>query len=117
MGWQGTWTLTLIVLAVIGIAVGGELAIAHPDDEATLGFAFLSFGGSALFLLAQGFFLRGTLGRVPRSRLLGLAALALLAVVTASLTLIAGIAASAAVLVAVAIADTIDSAAESAGGR
>jgi putative intracellular protease/amidase len=50
VGWQGTWTLTLIVLAVIGIAVGDELAIAHPGDDATLGFTILAFGGPALFL-------------------------------------------------------------------
>jgi hypothetical protein len=30
VGLWGTWTLTLIVLALIGIAVGDELAIAHP---------------------------------------------------------------------------------------
>jgi low temperature requirement protein LtrA len=47
------------------------------------------------------------LGHVPRSRLLGIAALALLAFATASLTLIVGIAASTAVLVAVAVADTV----------
>ena len=107
IGWEGTWTLTLIVIALIGIAVGDELAIAHPDDEPTLGFTILAFGGPALFLLAQTLFLRDVLGHVPRSRLLGLAALALLAFATASLTLIAGIAASTAVLVAVAVADTV----------
>ena len=107
IGWEGTWTLTLIVIALIGIAVGDELAIAHPDDEPTLGFTILAFGGPALFLLAQTLFLRDVLGHVPRSRLLGLAALALLAFATASLTLIVGIAASTAVLVAVAVADTV----------
>ena len=95
------------MLALIAIAVGDELAIAHPGDDATLGFTILTFGGPALFLLAQVFFLREALGRVPRSRLLGLAALAILAVATAPLTLIAGIAAASAVLVAVAIADTV----------
>jgi low temperature requirement protein LtrA len=105
--WWGTWTLTLMVLALIGIAVGDELAIAHPDDDTTLGFAILTFGGPALFLVAQVFFLRQALGHVPRSRSLGLAALAILALATAPLTLIVGIAASAAVLVAVAIADTV----------
>jgi low temperature requirement protein LtrA len=98
----------LIVLALVAIAVGDELAIAHPDDDATLGFLILAFGGPALFLVAQLVFHRAALGYVPRSRPLGLAALAILAVATAPLTLIAGIAASAAVLVAVAIADTID---------
>jgi hypothetical protein len=107
VGYWGTWTLTLIVLALIGIAVGDELAIAHPDDDATLGFTILTFGGPALFLLAQVIFRRGAVGDVPRSRLLGLAALAILAVATAPLTLIVGIAASSAVLVAVAIADTM----------
>jgi low temperature requirement protein LtrA len=107
VGWEGTWTLTVIVIALIGIAVGDELAIARPGDEATLGFTILAFGGPALFLLAQVFFLRDVVGHVPRSRPLGLAALALLAVATAPLTLIVGIAASTAVLVAVAIADTI----------
>jgi low temperature requirement protein LtrA len=68
------------VLALIGIAVGDELAIAHPNDDATLGFTILTFGGPAVFLLAH---------------------------VTSPLTMIAGIAASSAVLVAVAIADTL----------
>jgi low temperature requirement protein LtrA len=107
IGWWGTWALPLVVIAVIAIAVGDELAIAHPDDDTTLGFSILTFGGPALFLLAQSYFLRHPLGRVPRSRLLGLAALALLAVATAPLALIVGIAASAAVLVAVAVADTV----------
>jgi low temperature requirement protein LtrA len=107
VGWTGTWTLTMMVLALIGIAVGDELAIAHPGDDATLSFTLLTFGGPALFLLAQVFFLRSALGHVPRSRSLGLVALAILAVATSPLTLIVGIAASSSVLVAVAIADTI----------
>jgi low temperature requirement protein LtrA len=107
VGYWGTWTLTLIVLALIGIAVGDELAIAHPGDDATLGFTILTFGGPAVFLLAQIIFRREAVGRVPRSRPLALAALAILAIVTSPLTMIAGIAAASAVLVAVAIADTL----------
>jgi low temperature requirement protein LtrA len=108
--WWGTWTLTLMVLALIGIAVGDELAIAHPGDDATLGFTILAFGGPALFLLAQVLFLGGAIGHVPRSRPLGLAALAILAVATAPLTMIVGIAAASAVLVAVAVSDTLETA-------
>ncbi len=100
------------MVALIGIAVGYELAIAHPDYEPTLGFTILAFGGPALFLLAQVFFLRGQLGRIPRSRLVGIAGLALLAVATGSLTLIAGIAASTAVLIGVAVVDTLGGADE-----
>jgi low temperature requirement protein LtrA len=108
VGWWGTWTLTLIVLALIGVAVADEMAIGHPGDDSTRAFTSLAFGGPALFLLAQVVFLREAVGRVSRRRLLGLAALAILAIATAPLTLIAGIAASSAVLVAVAIADTLD---------
>jgi hypothetical protein len=49
----------------------------------------------------------GAFGHVPRARLVGLVAHALLAVATAPLTLIVGIGAWTAVLVAIAIADTI----------
>lgn len=106
--WWGTLTLTLIVLALVAIAVADELAISHPGAEATVGFTLLTFGGPALFLLAQALFLHAALRRVPRSRPLALAALVVLAVATAPLTLLAGIAASTAVLVAVAIPDGSD---------
>ena len=72
VGLWGTWTLALLVLALIGVAVGDELAIAHPGDEATLGFTILTFGGPALFLFAQILFLRAALGHVPMSRPLSL---------------------------------------------
>jgi low temperature requirement protein LtrA len=107
VGYWGTWTLTLIVLALIGIAVGDELAIAHPEDDATLGFTILTFGGPALFLLAQIIFRRAAIGHVPRSRPLALGALAILAVVTSPFPMIVGIAASSAVLGAVATADSM----------
>ena len=99
--------LTLIVLGLIAIAVADELAIAHPGDDATLGFTILAFGGPALFLLAQFLFHHAALGRAPRSRAVGLGALAILAVAAAPLTLIVGTAASSAVLIAVAITDTV----------
>jgi low temperature requirement protein LtrA len=107
VGLWGTWMLTLIVLGVIAIAVADELAIVHPGDDATVGFTILTFGGPALFLFAQLLFQYAALGRAPRSRALGLGALAILAVATARLPLIVGIAASSAVLIAVAITDTV----------
>jgi low temperature requirement protein LtrA len=106
VAWWGTWTLTLIVLALIGIAVADQLAIANPRDGATLDFTILAFGGPAVFLVAQSIFLRQALGNFPRSRLLALAALAILAAATSPLTLIVGVGAASAVLVAVATADT-----------
>jgi len=106
IGWWGTWTLTLVVLGVLAIAVGDEMAIAGPGDDATVGFTLLTFGGPALFLLAQLVFLGATLDEMPRSRPLGLAALGILAVATTPLSLLVGVAASTAVLVGVAAADT-----------
>ena len=107
VGWWGTQTLTLIVLAVIAIAVGDQLAIVRPGDESTPSFAILTFGGPAVFLLAQLLFLRETLGHVLRSRVWGIAALFVLAVATAPLSLIWGIAAAGAVLAAVALGETV----------
>ena len=107
VAWWGTLALTMIVLALIGIAVGDELAIAHPGDDATLGFTILTFGGPALFLLAQVYFMHQARGSVPRSRPAALAALAILAVATSPLSLVAGTAAASAVVVAVAISDTL----------
>lgn len=95
------------MVALIGIAVGDEAAIAHPDDDPTLGFTLLTFGGAALFLLAQTLFMAQTTGALPRSRVVALGALVVLALATAPLSLIAGIAAATAVLVGVAIADTV----------
>jgi hypothetical protein len=77
----------------------------------------LTFGGTALFLLAQIVFLYEAFGDVPRSRPLALAALAILALATWPLTLIAGIAAATAVLIGVAVADTMDTAPNPASPR
>jgi low temperature requirement protein LtrA len=119
IGWWGTLTLTLGVLALIAIAVGNEMAIAHPGDDATLGFAVLAFGGPALFLLAQLVLLRESLGQVPRSRVLGPLALAALAVLVAAApaSMVVGIAAAAAALVAVAVSDTVTAVAEAGSGE
>ena len=106
LGLLGTWMLTLMVLALIAIAVGDELAIAHPGEDATLGFTLLTFGGPALFLCAQVLFLRRMPEGVPRSRAVALIALVVLAPLTAPLAMIVGIAAATAVLIGVAVADT-----------
>ena len=96
LGLRGTVALTLMVLALIAIAVGDELAIAHPSEDATLGFTILTFSGPAMFLLAQVFFLHAALGHTPRSRPIGLAAHVILAVATAPRTHNLGLAAASA---------------------
>ena len=106
VGWWGTWTLTMMVLALIAIAVGDEMAIAHPEDEATLGFTVLTFGGPGLYLLAQWMFVRAAMRQPARTPLVGMAALTILAFATAPLALLPAITATSAVLVGVAIATT-----------
>jgi low temperature requirement protein LtrA len=102
----GNYTLILMVIGIIAIAVGDELAIAGPHDPTTLAISALVFGGPAIFLLAQLGFMRRATGSVPRSRIVACAALLALAVATAPLNLLAAVIASSAVLLAVAIYDT-----------
>jgi low temperature requirement protein LtrA len=102
----GNYALILMVIGIIAIAVGDELAIAHPQDPTTLAISALVFGGPALFLLAQLGFMRAATGGFPRSRVLACIALLVLAVATAPLDLLAAVLAATAVLVAVAVAET-----------
>lgn len=113
----GNYTLILMVIGIIAIAVGDELAIADPGGPIGFAVAVLVFGGPAIFLLAQLVFMRGAAGSVPRSRLLACAALLVLAVATAPLSLLATVIASTAVLVAVAVGDTRSDAALAALSR
>lgn len=102
----GNYTLIAMVIGIIAIAAGDELAIAAPRDPSTFSTAVLIFGGPVVFLLAQMAFMRRAAGRVPRPRVLACAGLVLLGIATAPLSLLAAVIASSAVLVAVAVADT-----------
>ncbi len=102
----GNYTLIAMVIGIVAIAVGDELAIAFPAETITAATAALVFGGPAIFLLAQLAFMRGASGQAPRARIGGCAALAALALLTASFSLLAAVIAAGAVLLAVAIGDT-----------
>jgi low temperature requirement protein LtrA len=103
----GNYTLILMVIGIIAIAVGDELAIVNPHDPNTLDTAVLIFGGPAIFLLAQLGYMRRATGSIPRSRLIACFALVVLAAATAPLGLLAAVTASSATLLAVAVADTV----------
>jgi low temperature requirement protein LtrA len=105
VGW-GNYSLIAMVVGIVAIAVGDELAIAHPHDPTTLAISILVFGGPAIFLLAQLGFMRRATGTAPRSRIIACLALLVLALATAPLSLLAAVIASTAVLVGVAIADS-----------
>jgi low temperature requirement protein LtrA len=102
----GNYTLIAMVIGVVAIAVGDELAIANPDLDVTASMTALIFGGPAIFLLAELAFMRGASGQAPRARIGGCLALAVLALLTASFSLLVAVIASSAVLLAVAIDDT-----------
>lgn len=93
-------------LGIDAAAVGDELAIDHPDLDVTASAMALIFGGPAIFLLAQLVFMRGVSGQAPRARIGGCVALAILALLTSSLSLLVAVIAAGTVLLAVAIGDT-----------
>ena len=101
----GTHALTIVFLALIAIAAGDEFAIAHPGDDPGAGYLGLTFGGPALFLLGQVYFLWSVGETRRRARTLGIGALGVLALVTSGTSLLAASIAATAVLVAVAISD------------
>ena len=102
----GNYTLILMVIGIIAIAVGDELAIVAPHGANSFAASLLIFGGPAIFLLAQAAFMRRATGTAPRSRLLACVALAALALATAPFSLLAAVIAASGVLVAVAAGDT-----------
>jgi low temperature requirement protein LtrA len=102
----GNYTLILMVIGIIAIAVGDELAIADPGGSTSFDVSLLVFGGPAIFLLAQFGFMRRATGRVHPSRIIASLGLLVLAIVTAPLSLLVAVIASTGILVAVAIDDT-----------
>lgn len=103
----GNYSLIAMVIGIIGIAVGDELAIADPGYPLiTTAMSALIFGGPAVFLLAQLAFFHQATGVVSQSRIVACIALAILALLTASFTLLAAVIAASLVLLAVAISDT-----------
>jgi low temperature requirement protein LtrA len=103
----GNYALILMVIGIVAIAAGDEMAIADPVLHTDASTAAIVFGGPAIFLLAQMGFMHGAGGAMQRSRLLGCVALAALAFLAAGAhSLLVAVLASSAVLLAVAIADT-----------
>jgi low temperature requirement protein LtrA len=103
----GNYTLVAMVIGIVGIAVGDELAIADPGYEGTTtAISALIFGGPAVFLLAQLAFFHQATGEVPQSRVIACLALLALAFATATFTILAEVIAASAVLLAVAVTDT-----------
>ncbi|WP_420116868.1 low temperature requirement protein A [Micromonospora sp.] len=105
LGESVSWTHLVIVAGVLATAVGYELAIVHPYQRTEPSWAVFMMGGPAVFLVARARFEYEIFGRVSRSRVVGVLALAaLVPVVTRTATVVA-LAAAAAVLAAITVAD------------
>lgn len=102
----GNYTLIAMVVGIVAIAVGDERALIEPSLGVPAATAALIFGGPAIFLLAQAFFIQQATGAISDARLNACVALLVLAFVTAPLSLLAAVIAASLVLLAVAIADT-----------
>lgn len=107
LGRLGSYTLGIMVAGVIVAAVGDELVIAHPSGHTEPAWIAAIVGGPALFLIGQTLFIKMAFGRVPRSRLMGLLILAIMAPVMAFLPPLAVAIATTGVLLGIAAADTV----------
>jgi low temperature requirement protein LtrA len=92
-----------IVAGIVVTAVGDEMVLAHPGGRADAKEVAAILGGPALYLVGNALFKRITLGHLPLSHELGLAALAVVALLAASLPPLAIAAAAAATLIFVAV--------------
>lgn len=102
----GNYTLVAMVIGIVAIAVGDELAIADPGGSGNATVSALIFGGPAIFLVAQLVFMREATGRASESRAVACLALAALALLTAPFSVLIAVIAASAVLLAVAMVDT-----------
>lgn len=108
IGKRAIYTLVILVAGLIVVAVGDELVIAEPTAATTPTLSVVLYGGPALFLAGSAWFFRkvGSRKHVSRSRMVAIAALAVLAVVTSPLSALVAASGAALVLVALAAFDT-----------
>ncbi|HJZ60577.1 MAG TPA: low temperature requirement protein A [Miltoncostaeaceae bacterium] len=102
-----TYAHAAMVAGIIVTAVADELVIAHPSGGVSAAAAWVTLGGPAIYLAGNALFNRTILGRPPVSRLVAIAALALLAAVAPAVSPLGLSAAATAVLVALAVSDVL----------
>ncbi|MFC0507601.1 low temperature requirement protein A [Micromonospora costi] len=94
-----------MVAGVVAVAVGDELVIAHPLGHTPPAWIAVLIGGPALYLAGRARFEHAVFGRVSRSRLIGVLALAALTPAMLPLPPVAVAAAAALVLTGIAVSD------------
>jgi low temperature requirement protein LtrA len=96
-----------IVVGIIVVAVGDDLALHHAGDHNEIGMAAVLIGGPALYLVGNALFKRLSAPNVPLSHLAGLGLLALLILAAPVTTPLLLSAATTAVLILVAVWESV----------
>jgi low temperature requirement protein LtrA len=96
-----------MIAGIIAVAASDELTVAHPGDPGTSASVALTVGGTALFLAGHAFFKWAVFGLVSYSRLVAIAALAVLMPVGFVIPALALAVAAALIVVGVAAWDTL----------
>ncbi|MFE3071421.1 low temperature requirement protein A [Streptomyces sp. NPDC059247] len=81
-----------VLAALVALAVGSELAIAHPTGHGSTELALLLFGGPALYLVTTAWYFRTTAGGAWAERLAGAAVLVVVGVAAVRLPPLASVA-------------------------
>src|SRR5262249_13437679 len=97
--------LTFVVVGLLAVAIGNEQAIAHPDQPASAAFSALLFGGPALVLLTETWYLRTVVHAPHRVHAIGSVALLVLGVASLDRPAYVALIASAASLATTAASD------------
>ncbi|MBO0809920.1 MAG: low temperature requirement protein A [Actinobacteria bacterium] len=88
LGLNGTY---LTLAALVAVAVGNELVIAHPDGNGSPTLSLLLFGGALLYVASQAWYLQLTTGTASRARWATCAALVAGGCAAAGLPRLAGL--------------------------
>ena len=71
-----TWAHIPMIAGIIVAAAADDLVIEHPSDGVATAVTLTILGGPALYLIGNGWFQWALWGELPRSRIVGLIALA-----------------------------------------
>jgi low temperature requirement protein LtrA len=105
-GRLAVYTVLAMVAGLVAVAVGDELVIAHPTGHTTPATILMIYGGPALYVAAQSWYMHTVLGRLPRSRPIGFAALVVTGTLSLTTAPIIAACGAAAILIAIAATDS-----------
>jgi low temperature requirement protein LtrA len=111
-GRVATYTLLVAVAGLITVAVGDAQVIAHPTDRAGVATNLMLFGGPALYIAGQGWYMHRVRGSLPAIWFVTPAVLAVAGVATLAVPAFIAAIVAAAIVIALAAAESRRSARE-----